>query len=134
MYIRETHIRRWEIVFMFSFDAYDKERVLSALLWADAPDSIISQVSENISAGRLNEGFCFSNPLERKTVVAIGRTSTGPEFLDTTVHEITHIAQDIAHTDGIDPWGEDIAYLTGDISHEISDIVCEMSCPHCRGD
>lgn len=62
----------------------------------------------------------------------IGKTTTGPEFLDTTIHEITHITQDIAHTDNIDPFGEDFAYLAGDISHEISDIVCEMSCPHCR--
>lgn len=134
MYIRETHIRRWKIIFLFSFDAYDKEQILDALVWADAPNSIISQVSENISAGRLNEGFCYSNTQERKTIAAIGQTATGPEFLDTTVHEITHIAQHIANTDGMDPWGEDIAYLAGDISHEISDIVCEMSCPHCRGD
>lgn len=129
---RDIHIRDWDIVFHFSFDKYDKWRILDALLWADAPNSIISQVSENVGSGRFNEGFCFSNPSERKTVLAIGKTTTGPEFLDTTIHEITHITQDIAHTDNIDPFGEDFAYLSGDISHEISDIVCKMSCPHCR--
>lgn len=54
------------------------------------------------------------------------------EFLNTTIHEIVHITQDISHEDGIEPWGEDFAYLAGDISRMVSDIVCEASCPHCR--
>jgi len=132
MIIREVTVRRWCVVFLFSFDKSDMERILDALLWADAPDSIIQKVSENISVGRPNEGFCYSRPTERKTVVGVGLTTTGAEFLDTTVHEIVHIAQDIAHSDGIEPWGEEFAYLAGDISRCVSDIVCEMSCPHCR--
>ena len=105
---------------------------MDALIWADAPDSVLRDVEEKISAGILNEGFCFSNPMLRRTVLWVGETSTGPEFLNTIIHEIVHITQDVAHTEGIDPFGEDFAYLSGDISHEISDIVCEMSCPHCR--
>ena len=105
---------------------------MDALVWANAPDSIISKVSENISAGNFNEGFCFSNPLERKTVVGVGKTDTGPEFLNTTVHEVAHIAQHIAEEDGVDPFSEEFAYLIGNIMHDISDIVCEMSCPRCR--
>lgn len=132
MIIREVTVRRWRVVFFFSFDSSDVERILDALVWADAPDSILSQVSENVSAGRLNEGFCYSRPTERKTVVGVGLTTTGVEFLNTTVHEIVHIAQDIAYADGIEPWGEEFAYLAGEISGCVSDIVCEMSCPHCR--
>ena len=129
---REINIRRWKTLFLFSFGTDDIERVFDALLWADAPESIVRKVSENVSAGRLDEGFCFSNPRERRTVVGVGKTSTASEFLDTTIHEIVHVTQDIAHTDGIEPWGEDFAYLAGDISRCVSDIVCEMSCPHCR--
>lgn len=133
MLVRETRIRRWTILFLFSYGTKDEESVQSALVWAGAPHSLITHVSGNISAGRLNEGFCFSDPVARRTVAAIGEAASGPEFLNTTVHEITHIAQDIARAEGLDPWGEDIAYLAGEISRKISDIVCEMSCPHCRG-
>ena len=132
MLVRRISVRRWEVIFYFSFDADDKGRILDALVWADAPDSILSKVSESISAGRLNEGFCYSNPRQRKTVVGVGQTSTGPEFLNTTIHEMVHVSQDIAHADGIDPFGEEFAYLAGDISHEVSYVVCEMSCPHFR--
>lgn len=129
---REINIRRWKTLFLFSFGTDDIERVFDALIWADAPESIVRKVSENVSAGRIDEGFCFSNPRIRRTVVGVGKTSTASEFLDTTIHEIVHVTQDIAHTDGIEPWGEDFAYLAGDISRCVSDIVCEMSCPHCR--
>lgn len=132
MIIRKRNIRRWECEFLFSFDTHDKERIQSALLWADAPDSLISEVSKNIDAGVFNTGFTFSNPWLRRTVLAVGKTSSGPEFLNTTVHEIVHLAQHIASEDQIDPLSEKFAYLCGDISALVSDIVCKMSCPHCR--
>lgn len=132
MTIRKIRIRNWQIAFYFSFDAYDIGVIKDALLWADAPASVIRDVSEKASSGVLNEGFCYSNPRLRKSVVGIGETDTGPEFLNTAIHEIAHVAMHIAEKDGIDPYSEKLAYLMGDISHDISPIVCEMSCPRCR--
>ena len=131
MISRKIRIHHWTIWFLFSFDRYDMERIYDALLWADAPDSIISKVSENVYAGRLNEGFTYSEPSLRRTVFATGMAENGPEVLDSVVHEIFHIVQHIATEDGMDIYSEDAAYLAGDISREISDIVCELSCPHC---
>ena len=108
------------------------ESIYDALLWAEAPDSIISNVSKNVYAGKLNEGFTFSEPSLRRTVFATGETTTGPEMLNTIVHEIVHIAQHISEEDGIDPLSEEMAYLCGDITSTVSDIVCELSCPHCN--
>ena len=118
MTIRKLHIRHWTILFFFSFDARNAEDIEKALIWAGAPDSIMEQVQTNVFAERRDEGFCFSNPSLRRSVVAVGKTSTGPEFMNTTIHEIAHV---------------ELAYLMGDISHDISYIVCELSCPHCSG-
>lgn len=133
MIVRKVRIYNWTILFLFSFDVYDMERILDALFWVDAPDSIISHVSENVYAGRLNEGFTFSEPSLRRTVFATGIAENGPEVLDSAVHEIIHICQHIALEEGIDPFGEPFAYLGGHISREVSDIICELSCPHCSG-
>ena len=132
MITRKVRIHNWTILFLFSFDKYDVESIYDALLWAEAPDSIISQVSENVCAGRLNEGFCFSQSSARRSVAAVGMASNGPEVLNTTVHEIAHVAQHICGADGIDPMSEDVAYIIGDITIQISDIVCQLSCPHCN--
>ena len=131
MITRTVRIRHWTIRFLFSFDRHDEARVLDALFWADAPISIISHVSENIQAGRLNEGFCYSEPSLRRTVLGTGLAESGPEVLNTMMHEIVHICQHIAAEDDIDPYSESFAYLAGDISREVSDIVCRLSCPVC---
>lgn len=133
MIARKVHIRHWTIQFLFSFDKHDMERILDALVWADAPASIIRQATERVGSGNLNEGFCFSNPKLRRSVVGVSETVSGPEFLNTTIHEIAHVAMHIAEEDGIDPYSEELAYLMGDISHDISYVVCELSCPHCSG-
>ena len=132
MLCRHAKLADWDIRFLFSFDKNDKAQVLGSLFWADAPNSIVSKVSGNIEAGRLNEGFCYSNPKLRRTVLGTGVASSGPEVLDSMVHEIIHICQHIALEDNIDPYGEGFAYLGGDIAREVSDIVCELSCPKCH--
>ena len=129
---RNANIQDWDCIFFFSFGKYDREPIINALLDAGAPKSLVSDVSENISSGRRNEGFTYSNPSIRRSVVGVGKTTDGPEVLDTTVHEIVHIAQHIAISDGIDTFSEDFAYLCGHLSQCVSDIVCELSCPHCR--
>lgn len=132
MIARKIHIRHWTILFFFSFDARNLEDIEEALVWADAPDSIIGKVRENVLAERLNEGFTYSNPSVRRSVAAVGMASSGPEVLNTAIHEIAHIAQHICEEDEIDPMSEDFAYIIGDITIQVSDIVCELSCPHCR--
>lgn len=132
MLIRKVHIRYWTVLFLFFYDAQNSEDIEEALFWAGAPDSIVDQVQINVNANRLDEGFCYSEPSVRRSVVAVGKTTTGPEMLNTIVHEIVHIAQHIAIEDGIDPYSEDMAYLCGDIASTVSDIVCTLSCPHCN--
>lgn len=131
---RRVKIRGWTVIFFFSFDTRDEGKIINSLLWAGAPDFMLSKVSDNVRSGNLNEGFCYSNPMLRRSVVGIGKSDSGPEFLDTAIHEIVHVAQHMAEKDGIDPFSEEFAYIAGDISREISRVVCEMSCPHCRGE
>lgn len=131
MVVRKIRISHWAVLFLFSYDAHNLEDIEEALLWADAPDSIIEDVRRKVLAGRLDEGFTYSDPSLRRTVYAVGKSSSGPEVLDSVVHEIIHIVQHVALEDGMDMYSEDVAYLGGDISRAISDIVCELSCPHC---
>lgn len=132
MIYRKVKIHNWTIRFLFSFDKSDKAAVVESLFWAEAPNSIIRRVAENVNAGHLNEGFCYSNPSLRCTVLGTGLAESGPEVLNTMVHEIIHICQHIAMEDGMGPYGEEMAYLGGDIAREVSDIVCELSCPKCH--
>lgn len=132
MLFRRINIRNWEITFAFLFGKEDADSIVRLLAEAEASDKIIETVRKNILRERDNEGFCFSNPSLRKSVAGIGYTSSGEEFLNSSIHEIIHLVQDIAKTDGLDPYGESAAYFGGDISSKISDIVCRFSCDKCR--
>lgn len=54
--------------------------------------------------------------------------------MNTTVHEIVHVAIAVAEEEGIDPYTETFAYLVGDITQQVSDLLCLLSCDHCRNE
>lgn len=134
MLTRRINLLDWTAIFLFSFDGYDKEEVLQQLFDCEPPKSISDKVAKNLDANRLNEGFTFSNAELRKSVIYIGPTSSGQEFLSSFVHELAHLTCDICITDKIPLWGEKIAYLTGEIARRLSDVVCHYSCDSCRED
>lgn len=69
---------------------------------------------------------------ETESVVTIGHTTNGEEFLNTFIHELNHITTHLAKTLHINLDSEDIAYLAGDIAMKVSDIACKYSCNSCR--
>ena len=80
----------------------------------------------------MDSGFTYSNPDIRRSVMVIGKTSSGPQFLNSFTHELRHLVDDIAKADGMEMSGEGVAYLSGDTAMAMADIVCRLSCDHCR--
>lgn len=68
----------------------------------------------------------------RRALSWIGPQSEGKQWINTSVHEIVHVAVAIAAEKGIDPFSEEFAYLCGDITQEIADILCDLACDRCR--
>lgn len=132
MLFRELKIRNWTILFIFAIKNVDEEAVLGALESAGAPDGIIAHTKGNLRKKRLDEGFSYSNPVRRISVAYVGPVSSGEQFLNTAIHELYHLTQDLGKAEGLDPYGESTAYLAGDLSSNISDILCRYSCDKCR--
>lgn len=80
----------------------------------------------------MDSGFTYSNPDIRRSVMVIGKTSSGAQFLNSFVHELRHLIDDIAVADGMGMSGEAVAYLSGDTAMLVADIVSQLSCDHCR--
>lgn len=47
-------------------------------------------------------------------------------------YNITNFVADIASANGTHLNGETVAYLAGDIAHNLSPSICSLSCNHCR--
>ena len=82
--------------------------------------------------GRPNEGFTFANQGMKEALVVIGPTTSGAEFQNTLVHEVHHLAVAIANSLGIDLESETPAYIAGDSTRELSDIICWLGCDNCN--
>ena len=69
-----------------------------------------------ISSGVPNEGLTYSNRYERKTLIVITEVTDPFQFINSLSHERQHLLQAISKADEMNPYGEPIAYLSGDIS------------------
>ena len=148
MFRRVLKIGRWVVDFIFAYRGYDIDGILACLydcgasgrIMRKAEDLMLGCEMEYASEGPdglmyecgFNQGFTFSNADRERAVVVIGPTTSGAEFLDTTTHEIHHLAVAIAGHLGIDLTGEGPAYLSGDTMRELADVLCRLGCDHCR--
>lgn len=131
MIFRSLVIRGWSCVFGFVINGYDAKALHLHLRECDAPQSVVERVSRNVYIDAEDTGFTYSNPDLRRSLVVIGRASSGAEFLNTFIHEVQHLTEDISRGLGLS-MGEGTAYLSGDIAFGLADIVCRLACDDCR--
>ena len=98
---------------------------------AGAPDDVVYHVSDVILSDIYNAGFTYTNGILHRAVIIVGKADSGREFLDTFMHEIFHLADEIASSIGYDVTGERPAYIAGDAARSLAGIVCMLGCSHC---
>lgn len=128
---RTLRVRGWSVDFVLAHGRNDAEWVLNALRDLEAPEDVMAEAESLMDAGP-NCGFTFSNGYRRCILTWVGRQASGAEWVNTTVHEIVHVAMAIAIDQGIDPYTEELAYLIGDVTERLSDLLCALACDHCR--
>lgn len=131
MYHRALSLGGWTFVFLVNEHEYDIEGVLACLWDAYAPEEVLDQAEDLMLSCDYNCGFTYSNDARRKSVIMIGPADSDPEFVDTLVHEIHHVAVAVAESLGADLGGEAPAYISGDIARALSDILCRFGCGKC---
>lgn len=130
---RAIRVRDWVVDVLFAYPRNDPEGVLACLQSFEAPDRVVQDAVSLMKIGP-NTGFTFSNGYRRRILTWVGPQSEGKQWLNTTVHEIVHVAFAVARDHMIDPYSEEFAYLIGDITQELSDLVCFLACDKCRDD
>ena len=128
---RVLRVRDWTVDFLFAHRRNDAGGVMACLYDYGAPEEIARQTRE-LMDGTPNRGFTFSNSDRRVVLTWVGPQSSGAQWMNTTAHEIVHIVQAVALDKETDPFSEDFAYLCGDITQGVADILCTLTCDHCR--
>lgn len=82
----------------------------------------VESAREHCLRGMPNTGLTYSNLAGRKSVVAVSRTTTEYEFVNTVTHEMFHVVTHICESLGIDLKDEEPCYMMGWLCQAVSRI------------
>lgn len=123
---------RWEVIVFYESDNRDAPFVLRELKETGVDNLTYRKAARNLDAGLLDTGLTYSNMDERVSVIVLSKTSSKAEFANTWFHELIHCANHIASANGLNPMGEPIAYVGGELARTMQPIAARLMCPTCK--
>lgn len=129
IYIHRYH---WEVVVFYESDYRDASYILKELDETGVDDDTYWKAARNLDAGLTDTGLTYSNMDEKKSVIVLSKTSSKAEFANTWFHELIHCANHIALANNLDPMGEPIAYVGGELARAMQPIAARLMCPNCK--
>lgn len=128
---RLTEPYDWDVTCYYAVTHYEIEEILNSMREAGANNESLDRAYENLSAGNMNTGLCYSG--KHRSVLVISVASSSKQFANSIFHEVHHLATQIATAMGYDLKGEEVCYLAGEIAENMYPIACHYLCQCCRG-
>lgn len=124
----------WRVRVFYVVDLIPIDFIIEELYGIGCTERDVDNAVKVLDNGKDNRGITFSNDEERESIIVIGETSCPAQFSNSFDHEKLHLVMHIALVDNIDPFGEDLAYLAGEIGLQTFPIAKRFLCEHCRED
>lgn len=122
----------WTIKAFFAVSSYWTDEIMAELWYAGANEDEMHKSFVSLTSGNLNEGICYTGDVSRTSVLVVAKTSSAAEFYNSTTHELCHLAAQIAQVIDLDPAGEEVAYMVGEMARDIYPHVKHLLCDCCR--
>lgn len=129
IYIKEYD---WIVNAYFYVSEYYTEKIMDKLWDLGCDATTAKRVYRNLTSGDLDTGLCYSNYRKQESILVVAKTSSADEFFNSIHHELTHLQSHIAYVNDLDPLGEEVAYLTGEVAREIFPKIKHLICDCCR--
>ena len=122
----------WHVKVFYIVDLIPIDFIIEELYELGCNEHDVQSAIDVLDSGDNNRGITFSNDKERKSIIVIGETSCPAQFSNSFDHEKLHLSMHIARVDDIDPFGEELAYLAGEIGLQTFPVAKRFLCEHCR--
>lgn len=106
----------WDVRTFYCPSPEDTEEIFEELFRMKCPEYSLRRAWSLLRSGEKNTGLTYSNPYMHRSVMVIGRGTDFAEFLNTWSHEKTHLCMAIINAYDIDPYSEEAAYMSGEIT------------------
>lgn len=122
----------WSVKIFYVVDLIPIDYIIEELYELGCNERDIQSAIDVLGSGDDNRGITFSNDKTKSSVIVIGETSCPAQFANSFDHEKLHLTMHIARVNDIDPFGEELAYLAGEIGLQTFPIAKRFLCEHCR--
>lgn len=122
----------WNVRVYIYITSYHADEILDDLIYLGCKGENLKRAKSSLWEGNLNTGLTYSNLSSRETLIVIAKTSSGEECWNSLDHEKQHLLQDISTADGIDPFGEEICYISGEFIRDVFKVAKPLLCDCCR--
>lgn len=122
----------WDITVYYETGPGDCDRILLDLDRLGAGKDELRRAEKNLRGGVPNTGLTFTSREKRESLTVISRTTSAAQFQDTLDHEKGHLAMHIGKALGLDPYGEELQYLSGEIGRRMFPVAKRFLCDACR--
>lgn len=129
IYVKEYN---WNIHAFFAVSEYYVDEIMDMLWNIDCNSDTALKAFENMTSGRLNTGFCYSNYAQKESVMVVAKTTSAAQFANSLHHELVHLQSHIGKAFYLEPTSEDVAYLSGEIMMTIYPKIKHLLCDCCR--
>lgn len=119
----------WRVTVFLPITRYHVDEILDTLRSIEITDENYNTAKENLTTGRVNNGFTFSNAAKRETVSVWAICTSPAMYFNLIVHELHHLSVHIASANKLDLEGEDVCYINGDTAQHLWDLCHPLICP-----
>lgn len=107
----------WVITVFYAVHGYYPDDILYELRRIGISGKKLEQAEMNLFAGEINSGLTYVNKGE--AICVIGLASSAAEYMNSIVHEVMHLCKFIGKAEGLDPYGEEVCYIGGEIAQKM---------------
>lgn len=121
----------WRVYSYYDVTNYETDVILAKLQELGCNYSNAIKAYEALN-NPVDIGITYSNRITHTSLVVISKTSNACQFLNTLVHEVTHVKSHIATTYNLNEKDEEVCYLVGTIVELMYPKCRKLLCDDCR--
>lgn len=120
-YKQEFKIKKydWKVTIYYTVDEQQKIEILDKLKELNPNEKIFERLKSNLLNAELDTGFIYSNFFKQVSLIVIHKASSIGEFINTFEHKKNHLEMHICEAIDINPYSEEAAILSGELSMQI---------------
>lgn len=109
----------WSFVIYYTIDEPKYQEIIDVLKNNNCSTKTLETITNNLQEAKLDTGFTYSNYTRRFSIMVIHKASSIGEFINTFEHEKNHLEMHICEALDINPYSEEAAHLSGELSQMI---------------